>query len=420
VQAALSDGEVDDGNENIATFDRIAETDKAVYVLRPFYHKSLKDRVSSRPFFTADEKLWVVYQMLRALRSSAARKQPHGDLSLENFMVTPTGWVYLLDFACAKPTLLDINNPSVFSFYFDSSNSRRCAIAPERFVPLDQCDAKAPLLHSMDLFSAGCAIFELFTGTPLFNLSTLLQYKRDEFAPQKLLSARIDDERVRRLILTLIDKDPSKRVSAADILATNTDLFPPLFGETHAYAKRILFAGDGVATADAKADALIRVIHGEPTLPIATAAAAVTAVPTTPTIAVETIDQLTRLDIGAELGHILSLLDGKATNLRDETPGNAVAVATTSDATATTPTTTATTHQHHKIDPLIILLLLPIALAVIRHCQLPQSRLRVIALLQSCKALIAAPLYTGRVLPFGLALLATVIQWCDKRRCVFA
>jgi serine/threonine protein kinase/WD40 repeat protein len=424
----FTDGDVvDDGNENIATFDRIAETDKAVYVLRPFYHKSLKDRVSSRPFFTADEKLWVVYQMLRALRSSAARKQPHGDLSLENFMVTPTGWVYLLDFACAKPTLLDINNPSVFSFYFDSSNSRRCAIAPERFVPLEQCDTKAPLLHSMDLFSAGCAIFELFTGAPLFNLSTLLQYKRDEFAPVKVLTARIEDERVRRLILTLIDKDPSKRVSAADILATNVELFPPLFAETHAYAKRILFADAANNDADAKADALIRVMYGDDSqasvVAATTTATATTAsvAATSPAVSVETLDQLTKLDIGAELGHILSLLDGKPSGA---TPtGEAAAAAAVSTSAAHDASSATAAAPRVRIDPLIALLLLPIALAVLRHCRLPQSRLRVIALLQTCRDVIAAPLYVGRVLPFGLALLSDrdpVVRQAALRLCVSA
>ena len=42
----------------------------------------------------------------------------HGDLSLENAMLTSDSWLYLVDFAPYKPTFLDINDPVNNYFFF--------------------------------------------------------------------------------------------------------------------------------------------------------------------------------------------------------------------------------------------------------------------------------------------------------------
>jgi hypothetical protein len=48
---------------NVSTTLSIVETAKAVYVTRPFFHKSLKQRQSSRPFLVNAERRFVVYQV---------------------------------------------------------------------------------------------------------------------------------------------------------------------------------------------------------------------------------------------------------------------------------------------------------------------------------------------------------------------
>ena len=58
----------------------------------------------------------------------------HGDIKLENIMVTSWGWLTLTDFASFKPVLLPEDNPADFSYFFDTSRRRTCYIAPERFV----------------------------------------------------------------------------------------------------------------------------------------------------------------------------------------------------------------------------------------------------------------------------------------------
>ena len=57
----------------------------------------------------------------------------HGDIKSENILVTSWNWVYVSDFASYKPTFLPLDDPSDFSFFFDTSGRRSCYIAPERF-----------------------------------------------------------------------------------------------------------------------------------------------------------------------------------------------------------------------------------------------------------------------------------------------
>ena len=57
----------------------------------------------------------------------------HGDIKMENVMITSWNWILLTDFASFKPTFLPEDNPAEFSYFFDTSRRRTCYIAPERF-----------------------------------------------------------------------------------------------------------------------------------------------------------------------------------------------------------------------------------------------------------------------------------------------
>ena len=49
----------------------------------------------------------------------------HGDIKMENVMVTSWNWVMLTDFATFKPTALPEDNPADFSYFFDTSRRRQ-------------------------------------------------------------------------------------------------------------------------------------------------------------------------------------------------------------------------------------------------------------------------------------------------------
>lgn len=60
-----------------------------------------------------------------------------GDIKCENVLVTSWNWLYLADFASFKPTYIPYDDPSDFSFFFDTGGRRLCYLAPEVWFFLD-------------------------------------------------------------------------------------------------------------------------------------------------------------------------------------------------------------------------------------------------------------------------------------------
>ena len=171
----------------------IHEGGRAGFIIRQYGKYSLYDRISTRPFLTNLEKRWLAFQLLLALEQCHKLGVCHGDIKLENILVSSWSWLTLTDFASFKPTFLPEDNPADFSYFFDTSRRRVCYIAPERFVgrasiteslsaqppsvPVSESEGSAPsgeaaLTQSMDVFSVGCCIAELFTdGIPVFDFS---------------------------------------------------------------------------------------------------------------------------------------------------------------------------------------------------------------------------------------------------------
>jgi len=129
-------------------------------------------------------------------------------------LVTSDLSVILTDFSSAfKPIYLPLDDPSDFSFFFDTSARRTCYIAPERFYAADSETAKKKprkegkedeigtrdgrVTEEMDVFSCGCVLAELWTdGRAVFNLSELFAYKAGTLGLDGLLD-NIDDPHVK-------------------------------------------------------------------------------------------------------------------------------------------------------------------------------------------------------------------------------
>ncbi|XP_076085974.1 phosphoinositide 3-kinase regulatory subunit 4-like isoform X1 [Mytilus galloprovincialis] len=236
------------GTSNCLPFQKAVQSEKAALLIRQYVKDSLYDRISTRPFLINIEKRWLAFQLLCALNQCHKMKVYHGDIKSENVMVTGWTWLLLSDFASFKPVYLPEDNPSDFSYFFDTSRRRTCYVAPERFVEggwktaevggqtanLDITDSsdvkKGELTPAMDIFSAGCVITELFTeGTPPFDLSQLLAYINGEYSPWKVLE-KIDDGSIRDLIRHMIKKEPNHRLSAEEyMIQQRGKAFPEYF-----------------------------------------------------------------------------------------------------------------------------------------------------------------------------------------------
>lgn len=209
------------------------ETDKAAYLLRQYFFNNLHDRLSTRPFLSLVEKKWLAFQLLLAVKQSHEKGVCHGDIKCENVLVTSWNWLYLADFASFKPTYIPYDDPSDFSFFFDTGGRRLCYLAPERFYEHGgemQVAQDAPLRPSMDIFAVGCVIAELFLeGQPPFELSQLLAYRRGQYDPSQHLE-KIPDSGIRKMILHMIQLEPEPRLSAESYLQEYADVvFPSYF-----------------------------------------------------------------------------------------------------------------------------------------------------------------------------------------------
>lgn len=88
----------------------------------------------------------------------------------------------------------------------------------------------------------GCVIAELFfDGEPLFDLTTLLRFRNKELNPEVLLEKRIEDNEIKKLILSMIDLDPTKRLSASTYINKFSEtLFPSYFPKLFDFLKALL------------------------------------------------------------------------------------------------------------------------------------------------------------------------------------
>ncbi|XP_067658475.1 phosphoinositide 3-kinase regulatory subunit 4-like [Haliotis asinina] len=255
------------GTSNCLPFQKAIQSEKAALLFRQYVKDSLYDRISTRPFLNSIEKKWIAFQMLCALNQCHKVKVCHGDIKSENIMITGWNWVLITDFASFKPTYLPEDNPSDFSYFFDTSRRRTCYIAPERFVEsglkntdnagqsgnidLTSSEVKTGDLNpAMDIFSLGCVITELFTeGTSPFDLSQLLAYRSGEYSPWKILE-KIEDPSIRELVRHMMQKDPNHRLSAEEYLIKQRGkAFPEYF---YTYLKLYLqkFAVSPIIPAD--------------------------------------------------------------------------------------------------------------------------------------------------------------------------
>ncbi|XP_077247976.1 serine/threonine-protein kinase VPS15-like isoform X1 [Tasmannia lanceolata] len=220
-------------HSHVWPFQYWLETDKAAYLLRQYFFSNLHDRLSTRPFLSLIEKKWLAFQLLYAVKQCHENGVCHGDIKCENVVVTSWNWLYLTDFASFKPTYIPDDDPSDFSFFYDTGGRRRCYLAPERFYEHGgemQVVPDAPLRPSMDIFSLGCVLAELFLeGQPLFELSQLLAYRRGQYDPSQYLE-KIPDSGIRKMILHMIQLDPESRLSSESYLQDYASVvFPSYF-----------------------------------------------------------------------------------------------------------------------------------------------------------------------------------------------
>ncbi|CCI47798.1 unnamed protein product [Albugo candida] len=283
------------------------------FLVRQYFAMNLYDRVLSRPFLSTIEKKWITFQLLKALEQCHRKGVCHGDVKLENLMIVTWNWLFLTDFAPFKPTYIPEDDPSEYHYYFCAidGSGRSCSVAPERFYSpnsegfvsgrrLEDRETKetgnnrdpspavrspgsavggmhitspseasstagnayqnsraskeGTVLESMDIFSAGCAVAELFMGgKPLFDLPALLKYRRTGDTSFLVATLKkIQDPILENLLLDMLQLDPNARKSASQYLTDNLNRLFPMYFESFLFRFLALVLSCGGRIPDAR------------------------------------------------------------------------------------------------------------------------------------------------------------------------
>merc|ERR1719376_99044 len=86
-----------EGCPNCLAFQKATVTERAGFIVRQYIKDSLYDRISTRPFLTPVEKKWIAFQILLGVQQAHKHSVCHGDIKLENVMITSWNWVVLTD-----------------------------------------------------------------------------------------------------------------------------------------------------------------------------------------------------------------------------------------------------------------------------------------------------------------------------------
>ena len=131
----------------------------------------------------------------------------HRDIKPENIMLDEFGKLYLCDFGVGQ--------------FFEADNDViRGAFGTVRFMAPEMLGVKQNSeLHgrSIDMWAAGVTLFNLLTKEYPFNGTTFPQI-RDQLHANNPPLEKIKNPKIRELIKSLFEKDPSKRPRTIDII----------------------------------------------------------------------------------------------------------------------------------------------------------------------------------------------------------
>lgn len=104
-------------------------------MIRQYFAYNLKEKMACMPYLTKIEKKWISFQILNGLYQIHNKGKCHGNIKLENILLSSNSSVFLCDMAPYKPAYIHEDDVGSFTYYFGgSSNVNSCYLAPERLV----------------------------------------------------------------------------------------------------------------------------------------------------------------------------------------------------------------------------------------------------------------------------------------------
>ena len=197
-------------------------------IYRQYVEYNLKERIYLMPYLQNIEKIWITFQILYALNDLKNMNIIHGDLKPENILLTSNLSVFISDFGCYKPAYISIDDITNYTYYFGTNrrdSMKGCYIAPERLLEKNNSNIisdseKKEKNFSMDVFSVGAIIAELFLERNIFDYTSLLNYKKGNkklFNIDEILS-KIHQKSIRSLLYKMLAVNPEDRINITEAL----------------------------------------------------------------------------------------------------------------------------------------------------------------------------------------------------------
>ena len=148
------------------------------------------------PSLGPEQRLAILCDVLAGLEALHRHGLAHGDLKPGNVIVRPDGRAVLID-----PAFVDSHSAALGTLQY---------LAPERLL-------SAPPSPAADLFAFGCVAYETATGLPLREQQDSVGLVRAALAgvDARTIESRIEDPRLRDVVLRCLESDPSLRLGSA-------------------------------------------------------------------------------------------------------------------------------------------------------------------------------------------------------------
>jgi serine/threonine protein kinase/tetratricopeptide (TPR) repeat protein len=194
---------------NICNVHTIGETDDGqIFIVMACYEgETLREKISRKPL-GFEEAAAITLQIAQGLVMAHAKGIIHRDIKPANILITTDGIAKILDFGLAKlagQIGVTKTGSTVGTFAY---------MSPEQ-VRGDEVD------HRTDLWSVGATLYEMLVGNSPFRgeHEAALVYEILNTNPRPLRQSRPDvPEHLQVLVSRLLQKDPTRRISSAEIL----------------------------------------------------------------------------------------------------------------------------------------------------------------------------------------------------------
>jgi len=189
-------------HENVIRIYDLGEANKIKYISMEYIKgQDLRDLIQASGSLTIETAINMTTQMCEALKAAHQKGIVHQDLKPSNIMVDNDGQVYIMDFGLAKAL-----------YSQEAIKTGRIAGTPQYMSPEQARGEKVD--QRSDIYSLGIIMYEMLTGTPLFEAESIENYiqKHTHEIPQPPSNINPHIPKyIEAIILKCLEKDKEKR-----------------------------------------------------------------------------------------------------------------------------------------------------------------------------------------------------------------